>query len=107
MFRPDPRRTLVPTSTKLRRTLALALAAGSLAIGVPAALAATSGDDAAPATSSGAATPGFIQDAPEGGRAHRGDCPEHGGGGQNGSGDSGSAQGGSGGSGTTTPAPAL
>src|SRR5215204_2955439 len=37
------------SSTKLKRTLALTLAGGSLAIGVPAALAASGGGDAAPA----------------------------------------------------------
>ena len=105
----------MPASPKLRRALALTLAGGSLAIGVPAALAATGGGDAAPASSSGASDPAFIQDAPNGhgGRADREDCPEHGGGGQNGSGQGGSSEGGSGGtggsgaSGTTTPAPAL
>jgi hypothetical protein len=67
---------------KLKRTLALALAGGSLAIGVPAALAATGGDDPAPASSPGA--PAFIQDDQDGqgqARPDREDCPEKGGGG--------------------------
>ena len=92
------------SSTKLRRTLALALAGGSLAIGVPAALAASGGGDA-PASTGGASAPTFIQDEQQQDRARpdRGDCPEHDGGGQSGSGgESGSA-----GQGGTTEAPSL
>jgi hypothetical protein len=67
----------------MRRPLALILAAGSLAVGVPAAVAATgSGDpaDSAPAASQ----PVQQQEQPR----DRGDCPEHEG---NGSGDDASA----------------
>ena len=77
-------------STKLKRTLALALAGGALAIGVPAALAAGGSDT--PSTAPSNST--FIQD--EGGQARPdrgpggpGDCPEKDG---NGPGD-GSSQG--------------
>jgi hypothetical protein len=61
--------------TKLRRVLALALAGGSLAIGVPAALA--GGSD----TRDGAATPdaGFVQDDRSGQNRPGDDCPERGG----------------------------
>jgi hypothetical protein len=79
-------------TTKLRRTLALVLAGGSLAIGVPAALAA--GGDGG----EGAAAPntGFVQDEQsEQGRPDR-DCPERGGSGEEG--------GASGDGATTTPA---
>jgi hypothetical protein len=74
--------------TKLKRTLALALAGGALAIGVPAALAAGGGDDAAGTQPSG---PAFIQDEgkqnrPDRGPGGPGDCPEKDGGGQDGSG---------------------
>jgi hypothetical protein len=93
-----------PTN-KLRRTLALVLAGGSLAIGVPAALAAGGGDDAGSA--GGAATapaPGFVQDEQQPQERPDHDCPERGGddgnGNGNGSGDEGSSSGGS----TTTPA---
>ena len=89
---------------KLKRTLALALAGGTLAIGVPAALAAGGGEDAG-----GGATgaPAYqIQDQqqqdqqrPDRGPGGPGDCPEHDGG-------AGGQQGGSG-SGTTTPTTAL
>ena len=91
------------SSTKLKRTLALALAGGSLAIGVPAALATSGGGDE-PA-SGGASAPTFIQDEQQQDRARpdRGDCPEHDGGGQGGSGgESGSA-----GQGGTTEAPSI
>jgi len=63
----------VSASTKLKRTLALALAGGSLAIGVPAALAATGGDDAAPAPAPAST---FIQDEQDRARPDRDDCPE-------------------------------
>jgi len=64
-------------SSKLKRTLALALAGGSLAIGVPAALASGGGD----AGDAGAPTPSssFIQDEqqqPDRARPDREDCPE-------------------------------
>ena len=77
-------------STKLKRTLALALAGGSLAIGVPAALAATGGDDGTGTTRSSA--PSFIQDEaqPQQQRPDREDCPEKGGA-QDGAGERGSA----------------
>jgi hypothetical protein len=98
----------VPASQQLRRALVLALAGGSLAIGVPVAVAAPSGGDTAPATSSGGNTPSFIQDD-QGARPDRRDCPEHGGGGNGGSDQGGSAQDGSAGSGSgsATPTPAL
>jgi hypothetical protein len=80
---------------KLKRTLALALAGGSLAIGVPAALAAGGGDDN---TSGGQQSgPAFIQEEgqgqqerPDRGSGGPGDCPEKDGG-QGGSGESGSS----------------
>ena len=71
------------SSTKLRRTIALALAGGSLAIGVPAALAASGGGDAAPS----APASSFIQDEGQQARPDREDCPEkdgRGGGGDDG-----------------------
>jgi hypothetical protein len=74
-------------TTKLKRTFALVLAGGALAIGVPAALAAGDGGDAGTNSPS---TPSFIQD--EGGQNRqdrpddrRGDCPEKDGGGSQGS----------------------
>ena len=57
------------SSTKLKRTLALALAGGSLAIGVPAAIAASDGSDPAPTST-------FIQDEGQQARPDREDCPE-------------------------------
>jgi hypothetical protein len=60
---------------KLKRTLALALATGSLAVGVPAALAAGGGGD----TGSTGAPSSFIQDEqqqPDRARPDREDCPE-------------------------------
>ena len=96
----------MPASQQLRRALVLALAGGSLAIGVPVALA-SSGGDTAPATSSGGNTTSFIQDDQGGARPDRRDCPEHGGGGSGGSGQGGSAQDGSAGSDSATPTPAL
>ena len=62
------------SSTKLRRTLALVLAGGSLAIGVPAALAGSGGDgsDADP----GRAPATLIQQEGEQPRPDREDCPE-------------------------------
>ena len=71
-------------SAKLKRTLALALAGGSLAIGVPAALAAGGGDDgSAGGDATGPSAP-FIQDEGQQDRARpdRGDCPEKDGGAQ-------------------------
>jgi hypothetical protein len=89
----------MPTNSKLRRTLALLLAGGSLAIGVPAALAAGGGDDGnAGDRDATAPSSGFVQD--EQNRPDR-DCPERGGNGNGGgSGDEG---GGSSGGSTTTP----
>jgi hypothetical protein len=63
------------SSTSLKRTLALALAGGSLAIGVPVALAGTGGGDAAPASGSAPAS-GFIQEEGQHDRPDREDCPE-------------------------------
>jgi hypothetical protein len=86
--------------TKLKRTLALALAGGTLAIGVPVALAAGGSDST---TSNSPSNPTFIQD--EGGQnpgdqgrqapgdGLRGDCPEHEGGQQGGSSESGGSPG--------------
>ena len=69
--------------SKLKRTLALALAGGSLAIGVPAALAAGGGgEDPAPTGSS------LVQDESQPQqqqRPDREDCPEEGDGGERGS----------------------
>jgi hypothetical protein len=97
----------VSPNTKLRRTLALALAGGSLAIGVPAALAA-GGSDSGTSSDSGAPAPGFVQDeqqrpdrpngeSPQNGPGH--DCPERDG--AQGEGDGGSS--GPSDSGTSTP----
>jgi hypothetical protein len=82
-------------TTKLRRTLALVLAGGSLAIGVPAALAAGGGEGAA------APDTGFVQDEQRERSRPDHDCPERGGDEGGGSGEEG---GGSGDAGTTTPA---
>jgi hypothetical protein len=90
----------VSASTRLKRTLALALAGGSLAIGVPAALAASSGGgDAAPA----APTSTFIQDEQDQARPDREDCPEKDG--AQGGGDEG--QGSSADQGGSTQAPSV
>jgi len=80
---------IVSTQTKLRRTLALVLAGGSLAIGVPAALAAGGGSDAG-SSDSGAPATRFVQDEqqPDGQNRPDHDCPERDGGGS-GSSDSG------------------
>jgi hypothetical protein len=94
----------VPATPNLRRALALAFAGGSLALGVPAALAVANSGDSAPASSSGASAPAFIQDAQGDGRRDRGDCPERGGSGQ---GEDNSSQGGSAGSSSATPTPDL
>jgi hypothetical protein len=80
--------------TKLKRTLALALAGGALAIGVPAALAAGGSDE--PSTQPSG--PAFIQDDGAQDRQDRsdgprGDCPEKDGGGQGGAPESGSGSG--------------
>ena len=87
-------------SSKLKRTLALALAGGSLAIGVPAALATAGGDDASGTTTPSG--PAFIQDDGQGRqqRPDREDCPEKDGSGQ---GESGSAEQGGG----ATEAPSV
>jgi hypothetical protein len=88
-------------TTRLRRTLALVLAGGALAIGVPAALAAGGGDSGS--GSGGAATPdaGFVQDDRSGQARPDHDCPERGGdnGGGSGSGEQGADD-----AATTTPA---
>jgi hypothetical protein len=84
--------------TKLRRTLALVLAGGSLAIGVPAALAAGGGDSGADAVG-GAPDAGFVQDD-RSGQARPDDCPERGGD----QGGSGSGEQGADDAATTTPA---
>ena len=83
---------------KLKRTLALALAGGTLAIGVPAALAA-GGSDAGSGSTAAPSTQIQNQDQQQrpGGRE---DCPEHEGGQQRG-GSSGAD------SGTANPAPSL
>jgi hypothetical protein len=82
--------------TKLKRTLALALAGGALAIGVPAALAAGGGDDNTTGTQP--AGPAFIQEEgeqnrPDRGQGGPGDCPEKNGDGQGNAPDSGSGSG--------------
>ena len=70
-------------SSQLKRYAALALAGGSLALGVPAALAATGGDESSPASAPDA--PAFIQDSQDGqARPDREDCPEKGNGGSEG-----------------------
>jgi hypothetical protein len=94
----------VSPNTKLRRTLALVLAGGSLAIGVPAALAAGGSDSGS--SDSGAPAGGFVQDEQQrpdrqdgqgGQNRPDGDCPEHdgaqgdGSGGGSGSSDSGTS----------------
>jgi hypothetical protein len=70
-------------SAKLKRTLALALAGGSLAIGVPAALAAGGGDAGSAGGGAANQTAPFVQDEGRQDRARpdRGDCPEKDGGG--------------------------
>ena len=93
--------------TKLRRTLALALAGGTLAIGVPAALAA-GGSDSGTSSDSGVPATRLVQDEqqqpdrPNGEGQQNGpghDCPEHDG--AQAEGDGGSS--GSSDSGTSTP----
>jgi hypothetical protein len=65
----------VTPSTKLRRAIVVLLAGGSLAVGVPAALAATGGNDTpAGAGGSGQTLEQFIQD--QQGTPGRDDCPE-------------------------------
>ena len=85
--------------TKLKRTLALALAGGALAIGVPVAFAAGGGDGNSAGTQPSG--PAFIQDEgqqerPDRGPDGRGDCPEKDGNGQGGGSDSGSSSSGTG-----------
>jgi hypothetical protein len=89
----------VSPNTKLRRTLAIALAGGSLAIGVPAALAA-GGSDSGTNSDSGAPASGFVQDEQAPQNRPDGDCPEHDGAQGDGAG---SGSGGSSDSGTSTP----
>jgi hypothetical protein len=90
----------MPTNSKLRRTLALVLAGGSLAIGVPAALAAGGGDDSAGDRGGTAPSSGFVQDDQN--RPDH-DCPERG----NGNGGGGSGDEGSGASGGATTTPSV
>jgi hypothetical protein len=85
-------------TTKLKRLLALALAGGSLAIAVPAALGATGDGDAAPDPA-----PTFIQEDQDRARPDREDCPEKDG--ARGGGDD--SQGSSAEQGSATPAPAV
>jgi hypothetical protein len=89
----------MPTNSKLRRTLALVLAGGWLAIGVPAALAAGGNDGNAAERGATAPSSGFVQD--EQNRPDH-DCPERGGDG-NGNGGGGSGDEGGSSGGTTTP----
>jgi hypothetical protein len=94
---------------KLKRTLALALTGGALAIGVPAALAAGGGGSDA-GTGPTAAPSTLIQDQqrPDNARPDGDDCPEKGGdqGGRGGEQPGGSSGSGAE-SGTTTPTPSL
>ena len=71
--------------SRLKRTLALALAGGTLAIGVPAALAAGGGGDGGSAASGTPGAPsGLIQDGQDRARPDGHDCPERDGGGERG-----------------------
>jgi hypothetical protein len=100
----NPQGGPVSARTRIRRTLALALAGGTLAVGVPAALAAGGGSDAG-SSDSGAPASRFVQDEQQPGDQSRPDhdCPERDG---NGNGDDGSGGGSSdsGAGATTTPA---
>jgi len=87
----------VSATTKVKRALALALAGGSLAVGVPAALAASGGGDDADQ----APTSTLIQEEQDQARPDRDDCPERDGA----QGDEG--QGGSAEQGGSTPAPPV
>src|SRR5215218_264209 len=93
----------VSAKTRMRRTLALALAGGTLAVGVPAALAAGGGSEAG-SSGSGAPASGFVQDEqqqqPDQSRPGH-DCPERDGAQGDGSGSGGGS--GSSDSGTSTP----
>jgi hypothetical protein len=73
----------VSPNPTLRRWLVLALAGGSLAIGVPAALAAGGSDTASGSGSAPAAVDRFVQDE-QPSTPDRGDCPEHDGSGSQG-----------------------
>jgi hypothetical protein len=75
---PTREEDFVSSTNKLRRALVLVLAGGSLAIGVPAALAAGGGDSASSGGSAPAAVERFVQD--EQAAPDRGDCPERDGG---------------------------
>src|SRR5215210_6159004 len=77
----------VPSSTTPRRLLAVVLAGGALGVGVPAAIAATGGNDASGTPSTTQAAPGFVQDDSATPRDH--DCP-----GRDGGGNGGAQQGG-------------
>ena len=64
----------MPRSPSTRRRIALLLAGGTLAVGVPAAVA-SAGGDAAPAAGGDAPATEFIQQEPRS-DAERKDCPE-------------------------------
>ncbi|MFL5852563.1 MAG: hypothetical protein ACJ77G_08780 [Solirubrobacteraceae bacterium] len=66
-------------SPKLRSMVAVVLAGGALGVGVPAALAATGGNDAASIPSTTQSAPGAVQDDSATPRDH--DCPGRDGGG--------------------------
>jgi hypothetical protein len=72
----------VSARTRIRRTLALALAGGTLAVGVPAALAAGGGSEGG-SSDSGAPATRFVQEEqpPDGQSRPDHDCPERDGGG--------------------------
>ena len=89
----------VPSSPRLRRSLALLLAGGALAVGVPAALAATGGSDTSSAASGAPATQRFTQDDSTAPRGH--DCPDRDRDGDD-DGDGGGGSGGGGGQGGAT-----
>jgi hypothetical protein len=77
----------VTASTKLRRSVAVLVAGGALAVGVPAALAATGGGSDPAGTTGGTPTvEQLIQDEQR--TPNRGDCPEHDGSGAQGNQDS-------------------
>jgi len=80
----------VSTSITLKRTLAIALAGGSLAIGVPAALGASGGGDAGSTT---APSSTLIQDEQDGTQQNRDDCPERDGAGSGSEGQDGAGSG--------------
>ncbi|HWT25384.1 MAG TPA: hypothetical protein VN213_17910 [Solirubrobacteraceae bacterium] len=79
----------VSPTPRIRRALVLALAGGSLAIGVPAALAAGGSDDAATTRSATPSFEQFVQQQQD--RPGRGDCPDRDGGGSSSAAPDGSA----------------